>query len=83
MAIHYFSKAGEQALDNFANREAVTFFSECLELQKKKLGMEHCQEYLEFIFYLQQIICFEIKGLLNRNYHQRHPNKVQKKVRSL
>jgi hypothetical protein len=39
MAIQYFSKAGEQALNNFANREAVNFFSECLELQKKKLGI--------------------------------------------
>lgn len=34
-AIVYFSKSGEQALSTYANREAVNFFTETLDLQEK------------------------------------------------
>lgn len=34
-AILYFSKSGELALSNYANREAVNFFTESLDLQEK------------------------------------------------
>jgi class 3 adenylate cyclase/tetratricopeptide (TPR) repeat protein len=31
-ALHYLDKAGEQAIERFANREAITFFSQALQL---------------------------------------------------
>lgn len=35
-AVLYFNKAGEQALANCANREAVNFFTECIDLRGKQ-----------------------------------------------
>ena len=32
-AVHFFAKSGEQALANYANREAASFFNEAIELQ--------------------------------------------------
>ena len=39
-AVEYLEKAGEQAIQNYANQEAVQFFSQALELDKKITGPE-------------------------------------------
>jgi tetratricopeptide (TPR) repeat protein len=39
-AVEYLEKAGEQAVQNYANQEAVQFFSQALELDKKLTGPE-------------------------------------------
>lgn len=42
-AVEYLEKAGEQAMQNYANQEAVQFFSHALELDKKLIGSENVQ----------------------------------------
>ncbi len=42
-AVEYLEKAGEQAMQNYANQEAVQFFSQALELEKKIAGPEAAQ----------------------------------------
>jgi len=39
-SVEYLEKAGEQAIQNYANQEAVQFFSQALELDKKITGPE-------------------------------------------
>jgi class 3 adenylate cyclase/tetratricopeptide (TPR) repeat protein len=39
-AVEYLEKAGEQAMQNYANQEAVQFFSQALELDKKLTGLD-------------------------------------------
>ncbi|HEX6033699.1 MAG TPA: AAA family ATPase, partial [Anaerolineales bacterium] len=39
-AMEYLEKAGEQAMQNYANQEAVQFFNQALELEKKIPGPE-------------------------------------------
>ena len=39
-AVEYLEKAGEQAIQNYANQEAVQFFNQALELDKKITGPE-------------------------------------------
>lgn len=39
-AVEYLEKAGEQAMQNYANQEAVQFFSQALELDKRITGPE-------------------------------------------
>lgn len=39
-AVEYLDKAGEQAMQNYANQEAVQFFSQVLELDQKLSGAE-------------------------------------------
>ncbi|MGZ9235192.1 MAG: tetratricopeptide repeat protein, partial [Anaerolineales bacterium] len=39
-AVEYLEKAGEQAMQNYANKEAIQFFSQALALDKKSSGPE-------------------------------------------
>jgi class 3 adenylate cyclase/tetratricopeptide (TPR) repeat protein len=39
-AVEYLEKAGEQAMQNYANQEAVQFFSQALELDKRRVEPE-------------------------------------------
>ena len=39
-AVEYLEKAGEQAMQNYANMEAIQFFSQALDLDKKRPGPE-------------------------------------------
>jgi class 3 adenylate cyclase/tetratricopeptide (TPR) repeat protein len=39
-AVEYLEKAGEQAMQNYANQEAVQFFSQALELDKRRAELE-------------------------------------------
>jgi tetratricopeptide (TPR) repeat protein len=39
-AVEYLEKAGEQAMQNYANKEAIQFFSQALELDDKLAGPE-------------------------------------------
>jgi class 3 adenylate cyclase/tetratricopeptide (TPR) repeat protein len=39
-AVEYLEKAGEQAMQNYANKEAIQFFSQALELDDKNPGPE-------------------------------------------
>ena len=39
-AVEYLEKAGEQAMQNYANKEAIQFLSQALELDEKRPGLE-------------------------------------------
>jgi class 3 adenylate cyclase/tetratricopeptide (TPR) repeat protein len=49
-AVEYLEKAGEQALENYANKEAVQFFTQALEWEQKLPELENKDELREWQF---------------------------------